>query len=234
MGLLNYMNQTKDFDGFLTPEGELVSIKDTDRMFSIVASRTENVEKIKEMLQALACECSDKGYFEAARAYIDNILSLADTSNEKARCLLAMGRVLERANRYGDALDTYLRAFDYPQESNETWYFLNNNLAFCLNQASRHHEAERHCRDAIRINPNRHNAHKNLGIALQGLKRHVEAARSFIAAIMACPEDGRALALLEELIAPYPKIMEQEPDLLGLRQKCYEAVQKIRGEPRIQ
>ena len=31
-----------DFDGFITPDGEMVPIQDTDRMFSIVARRMEN------------------------------------------------------------------------------------------------------------------------------------------------------------------------------------------------
>ncbi len=228
------MSQLEQFDGFITSQGKLVSIKDADRMFSILVNNSESVEIIKEMLQALASECVDNGYFKTACAYIDKILSLADTPNEKARCLLSMGQVLEQANDHCHALEIYQKAFDLPQESNETWYFLNNNLAFCLNQASRHHEAEGHCHTAIKINPHRHNAHKNLGIALQGLGRFPEAARSFILATMACPQDGRALGHLEDLIAAHGGILEQEPDLLEQLRRCYKVVDSTRGNPSLQ
>ncbi|MBZ5500442.1 MAG: tetratricopeptide repeat protein [Acidobacteriia bacterium] len=145
------MSQAEEFDGFITPGGELVSIKDANRIFLILVNNSESEENIKEMLQALACECAENCHFKTACAYIDKILSRADTSDEKARCLLVMGQVLEQANDYRHALETYLRAFDFQQESNETWYFLNNNLAFCLNQVNRHHEAQRHC--CLPLNP---------------------------------------------------------------------------------
>jgi len=228
------MNQPEDFDGFITPEGELVSIEDVDGMLCVLSKRTENRDEIVQALWKLAGECADSGHFAAASGYCEKILALVDTTGEKAECLLAMGQARERSGDHKAALEAYSRAVELPQEPDLVWYFLHNNYGYCLNLESRYQEAEVHCRAAIEIDPERYNAYKNLGIALQGLGRFPEAARSFILATMACPADGRALGHLEDLIASYPEIIEQEPDLLGLRQKCPEAVQKIRGEPRIQ
>ncbi len=90
--------------------------------------------------------------------------------------------------------------FSLPQAKDDVWYFLNNNLAYCLNAEGNHNKAETHCRAAIRINSKRHNAHKNLGIALESQGRYADAARSYIRAARLCPQDTRAAALLERLI----------------------------------
>jgi tetratricopeptide (TPR) repeat protein len=145
-----------------------------------------------------------------------------------------MGQAQERSGDCKAALETYARAFELPQERNIVWYFLNNNRGYCLSLDGRYQEAEMHCRAAIEIARERPNAHKNLGLALQGQGRYSEAARSFILATMACPEDARALGHLEDLIAAHGEILKHEPDLLELRQKCHEMAQRVRGKPRVQ
>ena len=59
-------------------------------------------------------------------------------------------------------------------------------------------EAEPRCRAAIRIDPQRYNAHKNLGLSLEGLGRYAEAAQAFVEAVRAEASDPRALKHLEE------------------------------------
>ena len=54
--------------------------------------------------------------------------------------------------------------------------------AYCLNQLGEHSEAEEVCRVAIGIDGHRHNAYKNLGVALVGLGRYVNAAHAYLAA----------------------------------------------------
>lgn len=78
------MSQPEDFDGFITPEGELVSVEDVDRMLSILSRRTENRDEIVRMLWGLAGECADAGRFDAACGYCEKILVLVDTPGEKA------------------------------------------------------------------------------------------------------------------------------------------------------
>ncbi len=224
------MSQAEEFDGFITRDGELVSIEDVDRMLSILSGGTENREKIVQALWGLAEECSEAGRFAAACGYYEKILVLVDAPGEKARCLLAMGQALERARDYKAALEVYSRAFGVPQEPDLVWYFLHNNLGYCLNLEGRYREAEVHCRAAIEIDPDRYNAHKNLGIALQGQGRYSEAAESLMLAVRSCPEDPRALGHLEDLIVAHGEL-EQEPDLMEQLRECQELV---RGKPRIQ
>ncbi len=223
-----------NFEGFIAPEGELVSIEDVDRILSVLTKHTENIHEIVQSLWAFAGECSQAGYFNAAIGYYEKIFLLVDKPGEKAECLLAMGQVWERAGDYQSALDVYSRAFELPQKPDIVWYFLHNNSAFCQNLEGRHQEAEVHCRAAIEIDPDRFNARKNLALAVQGMGRYAEAAKSFVDAIMACPGDHRALGHLEDLIAAYPDILEQEPGLLEQLRKCYAAVKSIRGKTRIQ
>ena len=127
-----------------------------------------------------------------------------------------------------------MRAFELPQQSNEIWYFLNNNTAYCLNQIGQYQEGERYCRAAIEIEPDRHNAYKNLGIALQYQARYAEAARSYIYAAKLCPNDSRALAHLEDLVARRREICEEIPDILAQLRECHEAVQATKGKSALQ
>jgi tetratricopeptide (TPR) repeat protein len=62
------------------------------------------------------------------------------------------------------------------------------------------------CLEAMAIDPGRHNAHKNLGIALEGLGRYAEAAQSYGMAARLCPQDRRAHDLLEKLKRARPLV----------------------------
>ena len=165
------MDFEEGFQGFITKDGETISLEDTEKVSAIFLG-TADVDSAIGYLQRLVLDCLDAGYLEAAGKYSGKMLPLLDSPDDKAECFLTMGRLMEQLGKYPEALETYARAFDLPQAANETWYFLNNNRAYCLNQVGRHREAEAFCRAAIEINPSRHNAHKNLGIALMNLGRH--------------------------------------------------------------
>lgn len=64
------------------------------------------------------------------------------------------------------------------------------------------------------IDPYRHNAHKNLGVALEGRGRFNETAQSHLAAAELCPADPRALGLLVDLLDKHPEIEANDPNLL--------------------
>jgi tetratricopeptide (TPR) repeat protein len=170
------VEKDEDFDGFITRDGELVSIKDTVRV-SALFLKTVDVDNAVGILWHLAMECHRAGHYAAACEYIDRIVGLVDSPDRKAECFLRMGDAMEHARDYESAQNAYARAFDLPQEQDETWYFLNNNRGYCLNQIGRHLEAEKYCRAAIEIERERHNAHKNLGVALANQGRYAEAAR---------------------------------------------------------
>ncbi len=223
------MIEETDFNGFILPDGEMVSIQDVDRMFSLIVKHHENPDEIKESLRFLARECAQRGYHRSAYAYVEKILSLADQSIEKADCLLEMGLAMEQVQDYRAALKAYTRGLDLPQESEEIAYFLNNNTGYCLNQIGKHLLAEEFCRTAIEIDPVRHNAHKNLGVALEKLGRYVEAAKSFAQATRLCPADSRALGHLESMITDHGDLNELSV-LLGVLHECYEWLEGVKKQ----
>lgn len=226
-------NEARDFNGFITQDGEMISIQDTERV-SAIFLRTTDVHSAVGCLWQLVMDCVEAGYFSAACKYIEKILQLVDDPVDKAECFLKMGQTLEQAMDYAAAAEAYARAFDLPQERNATWYFLNNNRAYCLIQMGRSAEAESFCRAAIRMEPKRQNAHKNLGAALQNLGRIGEAAKSFIRATKLHPGDARALALLDELYRRHREIVNEFPDFPAQLLACHERVQRKSGELSVQ
>jgi tetratricopeptide (TPR) repeat protein len=124
----------------------------------------------------------------------------------KASCVLAMGQTMEQVKDYRAAMRFYREALSMEPTHSRNWYFINNNLGFCLNTLGEFKEGELYCRRAIEIDANRPNGHKNLGIALQGQTRFHEAAQSFIAATRVNAIDPRAFDLLEKLVAEHPEL----------------------------
>ena len=108
------------------------------------------------------------------------------------------------------------------------WYLLNNNLGYSLNQLGRHGEAESYCRAAIAIDAGRHNAHKNLGLSLQGQGKYLEAAQCFLQATQAAPDDLRALGHLEDLLAQHEEIGKEHLEILEAAQECRESARTAR------
>jgi len=154
------------------------------------------------------------------------MLLYAENAREKAYCLLCMGQAKERVGDYGEALKTYLSAMDLPPERNDNWYFLYNNIGYCLNLFGRHAEATPYCRAAIGINPNRHNAFKNLGVALQGQGEYSKAAFAYIVATRICPRDGRALNLLEELVSREREHILDIGNIMAEVKRCRDLVER--------
>lgn len=89
-------NILDDFDGFVMPDGEMIRIQDTDRMFSIVLKVSEDRDKIILFLRGLAQECIDRSHFQAAYAYFEKVLDLVDVPNGKADCLQRIGLAREQ------------------------------------------------------------------------------------------------------------------------------------------
>lgn len=212
-------------DGFIMPDGEFIAVTDVDRMYTVAGEALENPQEVMGMMIGMARDCERKGKFEYAEAYLRKAILASETAEQKAYCLLLMGLLKERQDDYAGARDAYLEAFDLEPAEDDTWYFLNNNTGYCLNQLGTHSAAEGFCRRAIAIDPDRHNAHKNLGVALEGLGRYPEAIRSYLTAAESCPQDTRALQLLEKLLAAHPDAGRPVPDLPARLDACRAAVE---------
>jgi tetratricopeptide (TPR) repeat protein len=182
-------------------DGECISLEDSDKVLARLKESYSDKNEIFDQLYRFLLECCDQRDHVSAYAYAEKMLLYAEDARDKAYCLLCMGQAKERAGDYGEALKIYLSAMDLPPERNDNWYFLYNNTGYCLNLFERHVEATQFCRAAIGINPNRHNAFKNLGVALQGQGEYSKAAVCYIEAIRIWPRDGRALNLLEEMVS---------------------------------
>jgi tetratricopeptide (TPR) repeat protein len=128
------------------------------------------------------------------------------------------------------AVASYSRAFALPAREDSIWYLLNNNLGYSLNRIGRHAEAEAYCRAAIAIDPERHNAHKNLGLSLQGQGRYLEAAHCLLRVARATKDDLRALGHLEDLLGQHEEIGKNHPEILEAAQECRETVRTSRRE----
>ena len=137
----------------------------------------------------------------------------------KAHCVLALGQTMEQAGDYPSAIRFYREAFAMEPASNDVWYFINNNLGYSYNQVAQHAEAETFCRAAIAINPDRHNAYKNLGLALQGLAKPREAAQCLVIATQKNANDSRATEHLRRLVETYPELNEEFAGHLALCQR---------------
>ena len=216
---------SKDFSGvvYVLPDGRILAIDDAEACFAFLAANESNPEKLKDALWGLTRECGESGKYEGALAYLEKILTLEEDPDARSRCCLTMGQLFEGMGDLPEAVAAYSRAFALPARENDTWYLLNNNLGYSLNQIGRHDEAEAYCRAAITIDPERYNAHKNLGISLQGQGRYLEAAHCLLTAAHAAPGDTRALSHLEDLLARHEEIGRDHPEILEAAQDCREA-----------
>lgn len=120
---------------------------------------------------------------------------------------LSAGRVAEEAGQFSVAADEYRKGLEHQVSDMKTLYFLNNNLGYSLIQIEEFDEAEEYCRVAITVDSTRYNAHKNLGLALQGQGKYLEAANSLQRASL-MSDDPRAGRHLEELLEAHPEIKD--------------------------
>ncbi len=200
-------------DGFIMRDGEFIAIDDVERMLEQAQKFLKTPQEIIETMLGLARECLSKGKLEGAQAYFERVHAMSDSDSVTACCLLSIGQIKEKQEDIASAIEWYHRAFRLEPGNDETWYFLNNNLGYCLNLIGNFREAMDYCRKAIALHPKRHNAHKNLGIALEGLGEYLQAASSYLTAAENCPEDIRALKLLESLVSSHPEIEKDLPTL---------------------
>lgn len=202
-------------NGYILRDERCVPIEDVETLYQEIITNIDNRAIVLGILQRLIVECIRNGKHEAALSYLEKAFFITDDPTELARIHLAIGTVYERARDYRSAAERYKAAFTLPKEEDETWYFLNNNLGYSLNQLGRCAEAEGYCRAAIGIDPQRHNAHKNLGIALQGQERYSEAAACFLHAALISPQDPRSLRHLDELLREHLKEVEKDIPAIG-------------------
>jgi tetratricopeptide (TPR) repeat protein len=193
------------------PDGQPVSAEAVE---ADLCSRVAAAEAaLADTLWQLARFYSLTGKQEEATACVERWLATTRNPARQAAGCLALGQLLEQQDRYAEAEAMYANGLRIPEAPAEVAYFLHNNRGYCLNVLGRHAEAERHTRAAVAIDPFRHNAHKNLGLALAGQGRSTEAAQCLLEADRLCPADSRARRHLADLLAEHPDVLAADPAL---------------------
>lgn len=147
------------------------------------------------------------------RAQIEGFLNEAQSPDELAYAYLSLGTMYERREDWNGAVDSYSKALCCGSLREDFCYFGNNNLGYSLIQLGLFNEAEGYCLSAIEIEPNRHNAHKNLGLVRQGQEAYQDSAFCFVEAYRRCPSDERSWHLLMALLSGHPELITQSEDL---------------------
>jgi tetratricopeptide (TPR) repeat protein len=207
------------------PPGRRVTAEEAEKF--LLEKLKESGDDNEEALWNLAHFYSCSGRQPEAIKYVERLITATDDPEKQASYYLALGQLMEQMQDYAAAISYYSHAFSLEPINNPTWYLINNNLGYCLNHFKKHTEAEGYCRNAIRIDQERHNAYKNLGIALEGQGKYPEAAESYFKAVKANAGDPRAFGLLEKLVVEHPEIQEQLPDILDQLKRCQDAVRAV-------
>jgi tetratricopeptide (TPR) repeat protein len=205
------MKDPSGVPAFVLPDGRPISADEVEA--DLRARITTAEEALEGAVWQLARFYSAVGRHADATTCVERCLAnTRDPAKHAAGCL-GLGQLLEQQNRYAEAEAVYARGLEFPAASATVSYLLHNNRGYCLNLLGRHAEAEFHTRAAIAIDPTRHNAHKNLGLALAGQGRLGEAARYLLEADCRCPQDGRARQHLADLLAENPEVLDADPAL---------------------
>jgi tetratricopeptide (TPR) repeat protein len=168
------------------------------------------------------------GQPQKASAYYELLIQPTSDLEERALQYLEKGRLMEQQGKYQQAISFYARALPLEPQDLGIWYFINNNLGYSLNQCEEYERAEEYCRAAIRIAPARHNAYKNLALALEGMGDYVEAIDGYVKAVERMPRDFRALGHLEDLLNRHPYLLVEDPEVADVVVRCQEMVSEAR------
>lgn len=184
----------------------------------------------QETVLELALFYSQTGRQEVALTHFRRLLAATDDPELQARHLLSMGMLLEQLHHYQAAVACYTQGLALEVGDRGVRYLFHNNLGFCLNQFGRHAEAEPLCRTAIELDPDRHNAYKNLGVALEGQAEYAPAVECYVQAVRRNPADPRALHHLEKLVAEHREVAADLPEIEAILAQCrtlVEAAQRV-------
>ena len=215
------------------PEGAVVQLSPQEAERFLLNKLAAAKEDPTDALWQLARFYSERKDYLKALDCLRKVMALFPDVERKASCVLAMGQTMEQISDYEAAIRYYKEALSLEPIQTSTWYFINNNLGFCLNTLGHFAEGETYCRKALEIDSTRHNAYKNLGIARKGLGNYADAAQCFVSATQANASDPRASQLLEELLIEHPELEFEFADEAEFCRKAVEvaAQHRIRLQP---
>lgn len=162
----------------------------------------------RSLKKALREEC-----FHEALEIIERLKQSSEGNEKKGHYAFFKGCVFEMVGDYQAAVQAYGTGLSFEPRDGRTWYFLHNNLGYSLIKLCKFQEAEYYCKEAIRINKGVYNGFKNLGLALEGQGRILEAAMVLAASPLGLPGSKNSWLLLSELQERNPDLKESAPIL---------------------
>ena len=204
------------------PAGPVVELSNEQAEKMLLEKLADSQDDPRKALWELAQFYKLAKQHEKALQSLRELIQRLPDPEDKANCVFTMGQAMEQVGDYAAAVRYYKEAEALEPAHTFTWYFINNNLGFCLNTLGRFSDGEIYCRRALAIDLKRPNAHKNLGVALAGLGQYRDAARCFVAATQVNAADARAFRLLEELLKQHPELAYDFQDELDCCRKAIE------------
>ena len=163
----------------------------------------DSSEDSEEILWQLVMLYHREGEPMKAVPYLHQLITNTQDADKVALYYLSLGQSMEKAENYESAVLYYSQALSVGTKDKTVWYFIHNNLGFCLNVTGNYIEAEKLCKEAINIDPFPPNAYKNMGISLEGQGRLLEAAMAYKTGYVANPLDQRSFQHLTSLISKH-------------------------------
>lgn len=159
----------------------------------------------RDFVSLIAHYARKKKYDLAIKLLIFRSIGTRDL-DEKAGCYMMLGQIHEQRGDYHAALRYYLKGMEYnvDRKDDSMSYYFYNNAGFCSNKVGKYNEGSIYCKKAIEIKDSLPNAHKNLGISLEGLGDYIPAAKEYIRATKINVSDKRAFYHLMNLIKEHP------------------------------
>lgn len=188
-------------------DGSPASAADVERV--LLSRLGAGSDDRREIMWHLVCFYRDIERYDDALAFARRLAAMAENPGQRGFQLFTMGQIHECAGDYVAAAACYRDAAGHEPADPNVWYFIHNNLGYCLAVLGHFAEAEAWCRRAASLDGRRANALKNLGLALLAQHRWVEAAESFLDAAEADISDPRALRHLEDLVAARPTLADE-------------------------
>jgi tetratricopeptide (TPR) repeat protein len=189
-------------------------------------------ESLASLDEGLA-ELASQGLHDEANSIIADLIDEVEDPEQQSWLWVRVGLNEELAGRFTSALAAYERVRELRPRNTLAWYSAHNNAAWVLTRLGRFEEAIRMARAAIAIDPKRHNAFKNMGLALEGSGEFGEAVWFYGVAACRAPQDRRAIQHLRELLDKMPPLEMFDPILALLVQRTFDidaAGQQPEGE----
>jgi tetratricopeptide (TPR) repeat protein len=180
----------------------------------------ENNGMCQDTLYNLAHLYKKTNRLQEAHVLMSKLSKICVSDEQRASSLFTLGQIMENMGDYAHAAEYYRQAYAVKTFDQFTRYYINNNLGYCLNQLKEFEEAKGYLLSALKIDPTRPNAYKNLGLCYWGMEEYSKAARCFIAGTRAYPADRRSLKHLEELINEHPELDADIPAFMEGVKSC--------------